>query len=91
MYKIIYASTRVNREIEKIPKNEKEELLKEIEKEIVIPLNKRIRVLEEFKKQKPKRSRLKLDKYRIIFSKDKKSKIITIYEITPRKDAYKSK
>ena len=75
MYTIKYASTRVNRDINKIPQAERQELINKIEREIVKPLNKNIKILEQYKKQKPKRFRLKLDNYRIIFSKDKVKKI----------------
>jgi mRNA-degrading endonuclease RelE of RelBE toxin-antitoxin system len=89
MYTIKYASTRISRELDKIDPSKREKFIKEIEAEIVKPLNKDIRLLEEFKKKNPKRFRLKYHDYRIIFSRDKKSQIITIYEITLRKDAYR--
>lgn len=89
MYKIEYASTRVNRDIKKIPENERQNLIDSIQNEIIKPFSNNIKLLEESKKQKIKRFRLRIGKYRIFFLKDKKKKIIQIYKILLRKDAYK--
>ena len=89
MYRIEYASTRVSRDLKKISQNEREALINTIQTEIIKTFNNNIKLLEESKKQKIKKYRLRIGNYRIFFSKHKKEKVIQIYKILLRKDAYK--
>lgn len=83
MYQIIY-DTRIEKDIKPIPKNILRNLFKKIQHLKVNPRNRgaeRLTVIEGW--------RLRVGDYRILYQIDDKEKIVKIYRIKHRREAYR--